>query len=400
MNKPILLCVQPYVTRFIWEVEVMMHNFISIGIPEKFDVHLLFVYNEKDPKHQEYFNQVKLIEDGFNKYYPDSANFYYYPDTRSIPNHYPSSLRPNALKQHFAVFPKLANRTIFYHDCDVIFTKFPDFILDYNIQDNNWYVSDTRSYISHSYILSKGQDVMDKMCEIVGIPESILKERENQSGGAQYILKGVNYEFWNKVEVDCERLYKEITELNNHKKALDPNHHELQIWCADMWALLWNAWLKGYNTNIIPEMDFCWATDDVERYGKTYIYHDAGVDRTDAGTMFFKYEFDRKLPYNLKNKEYSSKKAGFKYFLFVQEVGRKSFLHTKSKILQIVDAYAALLNPTQERKEISEKRIEECLKCEYFEEGLVDVCQECFCPIKAKIFSENPHACREGKWKI
>lgn len=396
MQKPILLCVQPYIIYYAWQVEVMLHNFISLGIPKDFDVHILLVYNELDSNHDSNMKLFKKLEDGFKIHYPNTANFYYYADTRQLPNYYISALRPNALKQHYAVFPELKERVVFYHDCDVLFTKYPQFIFDCMQDDSNWYVSDTVSYIGHQYILSKGQDVMDKMCEIVGIPEELVKAKQKESGGAQYILKGVDASFWEKVEIDCERLFVEITNFNNEKKKADPTHHELQIWCADMWSILWNAWLHGFNTNIIPEMDFCWATDNISRWDNVYIYHNAGA--TGQAELFYKYEFVNKLPYALKGRDYDKTLSGYRYFEIVQEYGRKTLLSTMSKAKEILLAYANLVNPTEEQQKLAEKRLSICTKCDFFGEAIVDYCKECGCPLKGKIFSPNQYGCRIGKW--
>lgn len=398
MQNPILLCAQPYTIYYAWQLEVMLHNFISLKIPKQFDVHIIIVYNETDIEHENLMKLFGKLENGFKTHYPNSATFYYYQDTRAIPNYYISSLRPNAIKQHFIAFPDLKERIIFYHDCDIVFNRFPDFILNYMQPDNNWYVSNTISYIGHEYILSKGQDVMDKMCEIVGIPEELVRDKQNESGGAQYILKGVDAAFWEKVETDSERLFKEITELNKEKKKADPTHHELQIWCADMWSVLWNAWLRGFNTRVIPEMDFSWATDDKSRLEDTYIYHNAGA--TGTPELFYKFEFHKKLPYHLKGRAFDETKAGYNYFLLVQQTGSRTFLSTMSKAKEIALAYAALINPTPEQQRTAEKRLSICTKCDFFREAVADYCGECGCPIKGKIFSPNQHGCRIGKWVL
>jgi hypothetical protein len=161
-----------------------------------------------------------------------------------------------------------------------------------------WYLSDTNSYINYDYIISKGQDVYDKMCEIVKMPKMIPKLMNDHSGGAQYILKNIDWMFWDKVETDSEKLYYEISQLNNQKKALDPSHHELQIWCADMWAVLWNGWIKGNETQVVKELDFCWGTDSTNRWEETTIYHNAGVTCA-CGGKFYKANYRDSLPYNL-----------------------------------------------------------------------------------------------------
>ena len=82
------------------------------------------------------------------------------------------------------------------------------------------------------------------------------------------MIEGIDYNFWDDVEKDSENLYKDISALNVVKKHADPTHHELQIWCADMWAVLWGAWRRGWKTNCIPQFDFSWGTSTEEDFKK------------------------------------------------------------------------------------------------------------------------------------
>jgi hypothetical protein len=156
----------------------------------------------------------------------------------------------------------------------------------------------------------------------------MVKEMQSQSGGAQYIMKGVDYSFFDKVEKDAEKLFLEITQLNNEKKAKDPNHHELQIWCADMWAVLWNAWLRGYNTNVIKEMDFSWGTDNEERFKQVAIFHNAGVTSNIKEKSFYKGDFINELPYEIED-NYDKNTASYKYFEIIKSIGKNSCLYVK-----------------------------------------------------------------------
>ena len=164
------------------------------------------------------------------------------------------------------------------------------------------------------------------MCEIVGISKELVKEKQEESGGAQYIIRGVNHDFFDKVEKDSERLFKEINILNAEKKKADPTHHELQIWAADMWAILWNAWLLGYSTKIIPEMDFCWATDDISQWDKKCIFHNAGVTHSSKNEFFYKADFRFNHPYNHECETYFKDFASYKYFQLIKSVGNNSCL--------------------------------------------------------------------------
>jgi hypothetical protein len=286
------ICVQPRLLYYAWQVEVMINNFLKNGISGN-DIDILVAWNPNDG------TNTPEVRDAWNKLANHYSNvrFFFYEDTRQQPIHYISSVRPNILKQHFTLHPELKDEAIFYHDCDIIFTGSPDF--NKFLNDNIWYLSDTNSYINYDYIISKGQDVYDKMCEIVGINPIIPKLMNSNSGGAQYIIKNIDASFWEKVEKDSEELFKQITKLNNQKKLSTPTYHELQIWCADMWAVLWNGWLRGNETKVIPEMNFCWATDPINSWSNNTIFHNAGV--TEHGSLFMKGKYKDSYPYNIEN---------------------------------------------------------------------------------------------------
>ena len=303
------ICAQPTSLFYAWQVEVMINNFMEMGIkPENIDI-VCWKINNVIPE-----EWAKLVGA-----YP--VRFFFYDDTR-VTKHYISSIRPNILKQHFAANPELENEAILYHDCDIVLTKPINW--EQFLEDEKWYGSDTRWYIAHSYILSKGQDVLDKMCEIVDIEESIIKDNELNSIGAQYLMKGINAEFWANVEKDCERLYKDITTLNNQKKSVDPSYHELQIWCADMWAVLWNGWKLGKETVCHPDLEFAWGTSSESDFDRLNILHNAGVVSSADG-LFYKAEFMGRLPYNL-DLNIKEGTASRKYYEIIQKVEKKSVL--------------------------------------------------------------------------
>ena len=311
------ICCQPRLLYYAWQVEVMINNFIKHGInPNNIDI--LVAWNPIDAtSYPENIDAWTKLASHHN-----SVRFFFYQDTRIQPIRYISSIRPNVLKQHFQRFPELKDEAIFYHDCDVVFTKTPDF--SKFLSDNICYVSDTNSYINSNYILSKGEDVYDLMCNIVNIDPIIPKLINSNSGGAQYILKNVDAEYWMKVERDSEELFYQITELNNKKKALDPTYHELQIWCADMWAVLWNLWLRGTETKVVKELDFSWATDPISRWDEATIYHNAGATCS-CGGLFYKGLYMNTLPYNIEDK-FDKNRNCYNYFLEIEETKSKSCL--------------------------------------------------------------------------
>ncbi len=318
------VCAQPCIPYYTWQVEVMIHNFMEMGVnPNNIDVIGIKQNGIIPPE------WTTLVE----KY--NYVRFFFYDDTRVVKN-YISSVRPNVLKQHWKNRPELKEETIFYHDCDIAFTKpISEWITNEMVNDEKWYGSDTRWYIGHDYIISKGEDVLDKMCEIVDIDKEIVKSNELNAIGAQYIMKGIDENYWQKVEEDCENLFFNITELNNEKIILDrhthspdtPNripYHPLQIWCADMWAVLWNGWKLGYETICHENLEFSWGTSSDKLWDECNIFHNAGVVNSTSG-LFYKSEFMNKLPYGVEL-DIKEGTTSYHYWQLIQKVGKKSVL--------------------------------------------------------------------------
>ena len=279
-QKLYFICAQPNTKYYAWQLEVMLRNFNEMGILDnpKYEVHIVTSYG--------FISTLPSIADSHT-----NLSFHFYLDTR-VTKHYPSSIRPNLLKQHFAAHPEI--KTFFYHDCDMIFTKND---LDFTpfLQDDICYGSDVRFYISHDYIASKEHNVLEYMCQIAQIPLRVVRDNEHNCIGAQYLIKDVSADFWEEVEKISEELFLKITQRNNYIKAQNPQYHELQIFAADMWAVLWCLWKLGKKTVPHKFFDFAWATDTIERYNECNIYHNAGVTESGHG-LFFKGEFQDKVP--------------------------------------------------------------------------------------------------------
>jgi hypothetical protein len=58
-----------------------------------------------------------------------------------------------------------------------------------------------------------------------------------------------------------------------------------------MWSVLWNLWLFNHKTKITKELDFSWATDNIDKYNSMPILHMAGVTDDLKGTKFYKGEY-------------------------------------------------------------------------------------------------------------
>jgi hypothetical protein len=159
------------------------------------------------------------------------------------------------------------------------------------------------------------------MCEIVNIDPKIPKLMQSSSGGAQYLMKGLTEEFWQKVESDSELLYKYFIEYEY--KIKDKDYHPIQKWTADMWAVLWNAWYFGFETKVDKYFDFTWATDPITKWSNNLIYHNAGV--VSSGELFYKGEYINKLPFNTEN-TFSPVFCSHNYFKEISDLAKRSCL--------------------------------------------------------------------------
>ena len=294
------ICAQPAIKYYAWQIDAMLYSFKDVGVDLK-DVHIVLA----GAINEEYMRLMYK--------YP-AVLFSFYEDTRED-KAYISSIRPHVLKKHFANHEWLKNEVIFYHDSDIALTRKLD--IDQYLSDNKCYLSDTISYIGYNYIKSKGDDVLQKMLSIVGIEEETVKLNQENSGGAQYLIKGIDKQFWEDVEKDCVNLYKDISALNADKKIADPNHHELQIWCADMWAVLWNLWKRNKETAVIKELDFSWATSSINEWSTKAIFHNAGVT-SDREDLFFKGKYIDTYP-DL-TLELSDKFCSYNYYNIIKKL--------------------------------------------------------------------------------
>jgi len=163
-------------------------------------------------------------------------------------------------------------------------------------------------------------------------------------------LKNVTYDFWDSVERDSEALYQtmwskihnEIIPYENRnynaemmkwrrenpsipfpKKRYTEND-ALQIFCADMWALLWGLFRDGKEVRCLDSMNFAWATDDIrsKRIQDYNILHNAGAP---VNGMFDKRAYKTTLPYGLNLKLDFNKWSHF-YYCWVRKTERQSAL--------------------------------------------------------------------------
>ena len=304
------ICAQPCTIYYTWQIEVMINNFIRMGInPNNIEI-LGGINNNIIPEDWRKLQQ----------HYP-YVRFFFYNDTR-IDKSYIPSIYFNLLKQHIQAYPHLKHEVLFLHDSDIVFTKPPNFkVMEYG---DAWYLSDTNSYINYSYIQQKGDYIYKKMCDIIGIDYRIPKLMNSNSGGAQYIVKNTSYEFWNKVEQDSIKLYKWFCEDEPKFRLQFPNTEPIQKWTAGMWALLWNTWNEGHETIVDKRLDFGWTINEYSDIEKYTILHNAGVQLSNSN-LFYKGAYTYKTPYN-DDLNIDSTKASYFYWMQMQEAKKNTCL--------------------------------------------------------------------------
>lgn len=279
------VCVQPDDTYFTWQVHLWLESLREIGHSDKA---IVLIYIPPDRQQNNKWQQVIDL-------YPE-AEFHFYKDAGDLTNYLPiyiPILRPWTLWKHFKEHPELSDKAIFYCDADVLFTK--SFNVDQFLEDEVCYLSNTNSYINASYFESKERDVLPEKLEeyktrdilaevmsLVGVEKQVAIDNNEHSGGAQYLLKNIDATFWNKVMNDCMIIRTYLQNVN--KQFFENENKGFQSWCADMWGVLWNLWFRNYETKVVPEMEFAWSTDGIQKVDTCGILHNAGIVGPMQGT--------------------------------------------------------------------------------------------------------------------
>ena len=289
-NNFFFISAQPDVPYFHWQCEIYINNFLRMGI-EKERIYVLFSYHITE----------NGLSEGAKKLMDLTPNVIGFPDLRDK-KHYIPSIKPYLIYKFLEKFPEKGER-FFLHDSDIIFNYLPNF--DVLNEDTTQYLSDTKGYLNFDYIMDcdkrycETHPVLDKgmllreMVDVVGVDPSIVKKNNQDSGGAQYLLKNQTWFVWYKIYKDSTLLYDKMKRF--HSKYPITNG-EIQFWTAEMWSILWNLWWWNYDTKISQDLNFCWATDSLNSCDLNPILHMAGITDDMKKEHFFKGEFIDKNP--------------------------------------------------------------------------------------------------------
>ncbi|MFT8392398.1 MAG: hypothetical protein ABF624_00135 [Liquorilactobacillus ghanensis] len=287
-----ILC-QPAILRFKWELEVCLTNLVKThGVNPK---SIILLFSQSNASIPDFFKEKYGIE------------IHVYRDERDDKNYIPS-IKPYLWFKFLEEDSSRQNETYFYMDSDVVFRKLPDFS---GSKPDKWLCSDCNSYLNLDYIRNckNGEEIIKKMCDIVGVTKESIETININSGGAQWIINSPKKEYWLKVYNDCNKLYK-------YFKSADT---DLQIWTAEMWAQLWNMMYFNIGPKVDKKLDFVFATDPIEQYEKVNILHNAGVTEN-MKNLFFKGKYVRKQPFGEDFSFVDKSKASFKYVEAIQKV--------------------------------------------------------------------------------
>lgn len=320
-----LIQVVPDAPYFIWQLYVQMLNFRDYGIEK--DAIVLVAINS--------IPSSQMLE--FKKW--TNASVFFFEDAR-VRRGYASSVRPNILKQFFKEFPEIAKEPYFYHDQDIIFISSPRFDM---LSDGTCYVSpepaiEPYDYISSKYCrkFSEGK-VFEAMCNVVGVTPEIVEANDQNSGGAQYILCNAGYDFWDKVERDSEDLYKLMNDMSANDQSEGKYH--IQVWTADMWAVLWNLFLFKMPVKQSEAIGFVFPWEPPIKP----IMHNAGItpsnyeDKKGNRRYFYKSEYNgENMPFG-KDFSYVSKQISqYEYIKLINRISNTKKITMKRKILGVL----------------------------------------------------------------
>lgn len=279
MKKVKILISVPFDLYFASEIEVQCHNFRKFGYSSSLQV---IVYETGENQYREYWDRlaIRYKEVGFFFYRDDSI--------KHLIKAYPPYIRPFCFKKHWEAYPELKDYAIIYLDADVLFTKHLDF--SRYINDNICYMSRT-TYIDADYFANKRKDVLPfrlheydqidilaNMASIVGIDKQVIIDNVENTGGCQYVLKGITADFWAELADICVQISIYAKDINRRFFA----NEELgfQSWAlGDMCGLLWLLWKHGKQTRCPKQFDFTWSSNPIDEYNKHAFFHNAGVPK-------------------------------------------------------------------------------------------------------------------------
>lgn len=274
----VFISAQPDELHFVWQTQVYLRNYQSLGIPMPHCVALFGVQPGATPSTE----LTALLAE-----FPE-ADLRILEDTRDAAGRaYPPSIQPHLIGKALLQSPQWEGALSFFQDCDIAFRRLPDFDRMLREHPRACLLSDTINYIGYEHLHQccehiraerpevPEDELIHKMCAIVGIDIEVVRRNEACSGGAQYLLQGVGRDYWQKVYQDSIAIRQLFDEYLGGLGLAKPPGDYVQIWTAGMWAYLWNLWRSEHRTVVHPEMNFLFGNAASDEPGA--ILHMAGL---------------------------------------------------------------------------------------------------------------------------
>lgn len=301
--------------RFVWESRTFLTNLREHGYSNI----ILLVFQQRNFFMQEFSQGWEEMQKDFPE-----VEFVFYKDVTNITRicqifHYTPLFRLYVLQEYFKKNPELEQEAILYLDSDIIFTKPVDFtpFLSDDVNYVSWTGNPERTdnYLWQPYFDKKIEqvsadkldyykrlDVLAKIAEICGTTREAVTANSPNVGGAQYLLKNINAQFWTDCFNSCCEIKVYLEDINRifmkGDSGQERENNGFQSFCADMWAVLFRLIARGASISAPKEMDFAWSTDRVERLKTASIIHNAGVtSEARAKIAFEKAHVEGKLFY-------------------------------------------------------------------------------------------------------
>lgn len=156
----------------------------------------------------------------------NDCKVYSYEDDRFDKSYIPS-IKPYLFYRYLSEDSERENETYVYLDSDTVILDLEAFKVP--VTKSRWYCSDTIGYIGLDYIKSvtNSSRTLEVMTDAIKVPIEWLESIQNNSGGAQWVIKNPKSGYWHDVYVNSIVLYRAIepleTTLQNGRPKCGPN---------------------------------------------------------------------------------------------------------------------------------------------------------------------------------
>ncbi|NIG54750.1 hypothetical protein [Chitinophaga sp. Cy-1792] len=238
-----LLLTQADNAYFRWQLKVFLSSVQHLEIPKE---NIIFL-TQIDGKPSDEFRKFERF-----------ATCHYFEDTKH--RFYKPSCKPHLYGRFWEMCKENEDQYFFFAEQDMLLFGLPEI----ELLPDTWYWSDAGQYIE------SGQ-----FEHVIG-----LQPKPYRPGGFHAIGKGVDADFWYKVEEDSVKLYEYMCRNINTK---------YDRWICEMRTWIWNIWDRGFKTEIHKELDF--------EYGKGFrrdvkLYHHLDSRVLDKTKFMDKEPFD------------------------------------------------------------------------------------------------------------